>query len=304
MRPLPYEPLLRARHTIAVGIDGPGSALRSGSGSRSTSIRKPGASGRGEHVTDRARVERDALAVAIDGHRRALEVGAAHLEEPERQGALAGRVASGAEGHRVLVGEDEGRAEPQHAVHLTEDTVEILDLAQGEHAEHQIDRVGAQEGKIGEISAVPLDPDLLGLGELARPRELRRRCVERDGVHALEREGDRGLAGAATEVEHPLALQVAEQAQLLLARQLGPVADGAEARRRAGHRRESVPGLGIEDPGTYIVRIEWDSVEGHEQGFRKSSAFGEFFSAVKPFFDDIEEMRHYQSLLDDSGASS
>lgn len=61
---------------------------------------------------------------------------------------------------------------------------------------------------------------------------------------------------------------------------------------------------GIEDPETYVVRIEWDSVEGHEQGFRKSSDFGEFFSAVKPFFDDIEEMRHYQSLLDDSGASS
>ena len=61
---------------------------------------------------------------------------------------------------------------------------------------------------------------------------------------------------------------------------------------------------GIEDPETYIVRIEWDSLEGHEQGFRKSSDFGEFFSAVKPYFDDIEEMRHYQSLLDDSGANS
>ena len=60
----------------------------------------------------------------------------------------------------------------------------------------------------------------------------------------------------------------------------------------------------IADPETYVVRIEWDSVDGHEQGFRKSSAFREFFSAVKPFFDDIEEMRHYQSLLDDSGASS
>ena len=61
---------------------------------------------------------------------------------------------------------------------------------------------------------------------------------------------------------------------------------------------------GIEDPKTYVVRIEWDSVEGHEQGFRKSADFGEFFSAVKPFFDDIEEMRHYESLLDDSGANS
>ena len=54
---------------------------------------------------------------------------------------------------------------------------------------------------------------------------------------------------------------------------------------------------GVEDPEAYIVRIEWDSVEGHEQGFRKSSEFGDFFSAVKPFFDDIEEMRHYESLL-------
>ena len=54
---------------------------------------------------------------------------------------------------------------------------------------------------------------------------------------------------------------------------------------------------GVEDPEAYIVRIEWDSIEGHEQGFRQSVEFREFFRAVKPFFDDIEEMRHYESLL-------
>ena len=54
---------------------------------------------------------------------------------------------------------------------------------------------------------------------------------------------------------------------------------------------------GVEDAQAYVVRIEWDSVEGHEQGFRKSVEFGDFFSAVKPFFDDIEEMRHYETLL-------
>jgi quinol monooxygenase YgiN len=54
---------------------------------------------------------------------------------------------------------------------------------------------------------------------------------------------------------------------------------------------------GVEDPTSYVVRIEWDSVEGHEQGFRKSPEFREFFAAVKPFFDDIEEMRHYETLL-------
>jgi quinol monooxygenase YgiN len=51
---------------------------------------------------------------------------------------------------------------------------------------------------------------------------------------------------------------------------------------------------GIEEPDNYVVRIEWDSVEGHEQGFRQSPGFGPFFAAVKPFFEQIEEMRHYE----------
>jgi hypothetical protein len=42
------------------------------------------------------------------------------------------------------------------------------------------------------------------------------------------------------------------------------------------------------------VRIEWDSVDGHEQGFRQSAGFEAFFAAVKPFFEQIEEMRHYR----------
>jgi quinol monooxygenase YgiN len=50
---------------------------------------------------------------------------------------------------------------------------------------------------------------------------------------------------------------------------------------------------GVEQPEHFVVRIEWDSVGGHEQGFRASPRFGEFFAAVKPFFADIEEMKHY-----------
>jgi heme-degrading monooxygenase HmoA len=53
---------------------------------------------------------------------------------------------------------------------------------------------------------------------------------------------------------------------------------------------------GVEEPASYIVRIEWDSVDGHEQGFRQSLEFGEFLGAVRPFFNDIEEMRHYATL--------
>ena len=42
------------------------------------------------------------------------------------------------------------------------------------------------------------------------------------------------------------------------------------------------------------MRIERDSVAGHLQGFRKSAGFAEFFDAVKPFFEAIDEMTHYQ----------
>jgi quinol monooxygenase YgiN len=48
-----------------------------------------------------------------------------------------------------------------------------------------------------------------------------------------------------------------------------------------------------EDPGAYTVRIEWDSAEGHMQGFRGSPEFRSFFTAVRPYVERIEEMRHY-----------
>jgi quinol monooxygenase YgiN len=50
----------------------------------------------------------------------------------------------------------------------------------------------------------------------------------------------------------------------------------------------------VEEPGSYILRIEWDSVEGHMQGFRSSPEFRSFFAAIKPYVAQIQEMRHYQ----------
>jgi quinol monooxygenase YgiN len=55
---------------------------------------------------------------------------------------------------------------------------------------------------------------------------------------------------------------------------------------------------GVEEPEHFVVRIRWDSVQGHEQGFRTSPRFGEFFSAVRPFLSKIEEMKHYEVRLD------
>jgi quinol monooxygenase YgiN len=57
---------------------------------------------------------------------------------------------------------------------------------------------------------------------------------------------------------------------------------------------------GVEEPEHFVVRIEWDSLEGHEQGFRSSPAFAPFLNAVGPFVSEIEEMKHYRTVRDDS----
>lgn len=50
---------------------------------------------------------------------------------------------------------------------------------------------------------------------------------------------------------------------------------------------------GEEEPNHYIVRIHWTSVRDHLDKFRKSAEFMGFFTLVKPFFNNIEEMKHY-----------
>lgn len=54
---------------------------------------------------------------------------------------------------------------------------------------------------------------------------------------------------------------------------------------------------GIEEPQHWVVRIKRDSLEGHQQGFREAAHFKEFFAAVRPLFDTIEEMKHYRVEL-------
>jgi hemoglobin len=95
----------------------------------------------------------------------------------------------------------------------------------------------------------------------------------------------------------------------------GRTAEFDDAYRRAGALLEASPhclrwesARRADEPGKQIVRIEWDSAEGHLQGFRKSADFKPFVEATKPFFGDIEEMTHYEVITrgdgDPEGASS
>jgi quinol monooxygenase YgiN len=51
--------------------------------------------------------------------------------------------------------------------------------------------------------------------------------------------------------------------------------------------------VAAEDAQSFVLRIEWDSAEGHLRGFRASPAFAEFLAAVGPHLPEIQEMRHY-----------
>lgn len=50
----------------------------------------------------------------------------------------------------------------------------------------------------------------------------------------------------------------------------------------------------VKEPKSYVLRIEWDSQNGHLKGFRTSPEFQTFFEAVRPFFNDVEEMHQYE----------
>jgi quinol monooxygenase YgiN len=48
-----------------------------------------------------------------------------------------------------------------------------------------------------------------------------------------------------------------------------------------------------EEPTAFVLRIMWTSTRDHLEGFRKGPHFPPFFQAIRPFVDEIAEMRHY-----------
>lgn len=50
----------------------------------------------------------------------------------------------------------------------------------------------------------------------------------------------------------------------------------------------------VDQPLQYILRIHWDSADGHLQGFRRSAGFADFLRLVGPYTSQLLEMRHYQ----------
>lgn len=53
---------------------------------------------------------------------------------------------------------------------------------------------------------------------------------------------------------------------------------------------------GVESPSRFVLLVEWDSVEAHEQNFRASDQFGTWRAAIGPFFAGPPHVEHVAEI--------
>lgn len=86
------------------------------------------------------------------------------------------------------------------------------------------------------------------------------------------------------------------------------VTPGAEADFRAAYEqaRHLVAGTagcrgvrmtqGIESPSRFVLIVEWDSVEAHEQNFRATDRFVQWRAAIGPHFAGPPAVEHFADI--------
>lgn len=50
---------------------------------------------------------------------------------------------------------------------------------------------------------------------------------------------------------------------------------------------------GVERPSTFLLLVEWESVEAHTEGFRSSEAFTRWRAIIGPYFDGPPDVEHF-----------
>ena len=65
---------------------------------------------------------------------------------------------------------------------------------------------------------------------------------------------------------------------------------------RAAGYRASVFYRGIEEPDSFILRVEWDTLDAHLRGFRESPLLAEWRSHFYHFLDGPAKVTHYEPL--------
>ncbi len=52
----------------------------------------------------------------------------------------------------------------------------------------------------------------------------------------------------------------------------------------------------VEVPEQLMFIVEWESVQAHEEGFRKSPAFVEWHRIVGPYLGGLSDLAHYRPI--------
>jgi heme-degrading monooxygenase HmoA len=52
----------------------------------------------------------------------------------------------------------------------------------------------------------------------------------------------------------------------------------------------------VETPTRFVLLVEWDSIEAHEQNFRGSDRFGPWRAAIGPYFAQPPHVEHVRSV--------
>lgn len=52
----------------------------------------------------------------------------------------------------------------------------------------------------------------------------------------------------------------------------------------------------VEEPGRYLLLVEWDSVEAHTEGFRGSPAYEEWRRLLHHFWDPRPTVEHFSTV--------
>jgi len=52
----------------------------------------------------------------------------------------------------------------------------------------------------------------------------------------------------------------------------------------------------IEKPNRYILLVNWETLEDHTEGFRKSEEYQEWRKLLHHFYDPFPEVEHYKNI--------
>jgi len=96
---------------------------------------------------------------------------------------------------------------------------------------------------------------------------------------------------------------------MILEHALLPVRTGEEARFEAAFAEArpiiaSMPGFislrlerGIESPSTYLLLVEWQTVEHHEVGFRQSAEYQQWRALLHEFYEPFPVVEHFTTVV-------